>query len=48
MKKVILSTIAVALTVLGLGSIATISPAYANVIVRMGLPIRRLWISVTS
>ena len=32
MKKVILNAIAVALTVLGLGSIATISPAYANVI----------------
>lgn len=32
MKKVILSAIAVALTVLGLGSIATVSPAYANVI----------------
>lgn len=32
MKKVILSAIAVALTVLGLGSVATISPAYASVI----------------
>lgn len=32
MKKVILNAIAVALTVLGLGSIATISPAYADVI----------------
>ena len=32
MKKVVLSAIAVALTVLGLGSIATISPAYADVI----------------
>lgn len=32
MKKVILNAIAVALTVLGLGSIATISPAYAEVI----------------
>ena len=32
MKKVVLSAIAAVLTVLGLGSIATISPAYANVI----------------
>lgn len=31
MKKVILSAIAAALTVLGLGSVATISPAYADV-----------------
>ncbi len=32
MKKVILSAIAVALTVLGLGGVATVSPAYADVI----------------
>ena len=31
MKKVILIAIAVALTVLGLGSVATISPAYATI-----------------
>ncbi len=31
MKKVVLSAIAVALTVLGLGSVAAISPAYAAV-----------------
>lgn len=32
MKKVILSAIAAALTVLGLGSVASVSPAYADVI----------------
>ncbi len=32
MKKVILSAIAVALTVLGLGSVASVSPAYAEVL----------------